>query len=1235
MAKKKLTEDELKWILSIDSTEAQQSARKLDKENKQLASTNKDLKAKMTELVAAGKKDSQEYKNLSAEVEKNNTKLVLNKKKITELEKTLGLTSLTMAQLRKKAKELQYQLDHTAEATSPAEYKKLEKSLLAVKSRMNELRSNGQQTGDALSGSISKATMAVKAFLALKFFSYLKDGVVTVYNVRKEFAKYEAVLRNTFQSSEKAAAAMTMLKKLASDTPYQLQELTEGYIKLVNRGIIPTREELIKMGDVASSQGKSLDQYIEAVLDAMTGEFERLKEFGIKASKENDKIKFSFKGVTSEVKFSEKAITDYLYSLGDLKGVQGSMAIQMEELEGRSSNLSDVLDGLANKIGARLEPTFKSLFSFLSKNAQKLSDVFTPLNESYQEQFDRVVSLETKFPSLISRYEELKAKTTLSKEEHEELNRTISSLANIVPGAISAFDEYGNAIAINTEKVHQFLEAEQNRLKYIHAETIQKAEDDIESAKKLKQKLEKELATGGRYKTDRKTGDMFLLPFTEEEINEKVQLIQECGAKIQGAEETIKRLSGESLREQVENQKQAIQKRAEFNNMTKEQLDAYIKTNKDAADKYVEIAQEIYDHKFKEEKTPDDPKKTKSALELKLKEQENAHQENAHQAELTTLKNTQIQFGQTEQFYNLQRLSADTKFYQERLKLLQDYQKKSSDPKLQADISKEINAAQASLIETQQKRDQEMLSVLKDNRDKRLKLESQSYKTQQIVFEKGLAEKQITQQQYDALMLSLDTTSSESRLKIYQDYQSDIISLELSSGTIKAQAVSMANEEVMTADLAAAQARAAQQKTLQNLVKDFKAEFKLTTVGEDTDLQLKVLEASYNARKEMAQKANMDTLELDQAFERARTNILQEAEDRRNQIRQQYGLLSMQEQHEIELDLLKEQREAGLLDEEEYQQAILDKRIAHLKAYYDYYSQLFSGAISALQEAELANIDAKYDAEIQRAGENSEEVARLEKEKENKKLAVQKKYANVNFAIKVSEIIANTAVSIMQAFAQLGPIAGAIAAAMLTATGAAQIATANAERKKVMAMTVDGSGGTGSGTGARVATGRESGGYVDIVRAQDGKRFDAVLDPDRRGFIDHPTVIVGEGPVGRSKEWVASNDALENPTVRPFINVLDEAQEKGTIRTVDMNQLMRQRLAGFESGGSLGKNQPSVTSAMSVPVQNNTMNMDVDIRRLNELLDKLERNGVQAWLIYSEFEKERKRLEESRNIGSK
>lgn len=388
MAKKKLTEDELKWILSIDSTEAQQSARKLNKENKQLASTNKDLKAKMTELVAAGKKESQEYENLSKEVEKNNTKLVHNKKKITELEKTLGLTSLTMAQLRKKAKDLQYQLDHTAAATSPEEYKKLEQSLQEVKSRMSELRDSGQKTGSTLSGSFSKVTTVVKAFLALKVVGYLKDILNAALDTRKEFARYEAVLRNTFQSQEKAAKSMSMLKKLAQETPYSLQEITEAYIKMVNRGIIPTEQELVKLGDLASSQGKSLDQLIEALLDAQTGEFERLKEFGIKANKENDKVKFSFKGVATEVKFTEKAISDYLYSLGTIEGVQGGMAVQMEELEGKYSNFGDTLDALFNTIGKRIEPTAKKTLTWLSKIVDGLRVALTGLDDLKQDLYN-------------------------------------------------------------------------------------------------------------------------------------------------------------------------------------------------------------------------------------------------------------------------------------------------------------------------------------------------------------------------------------------------------------------------------------------------------------------------------------------------------------------------------------------------------------------------------------------------------------------------------------------------------------------------------------------------------------------------------------------------------------------------------------------------------------------------------------------------------------------------------
>lgn len=1126
---KKLTEDELKWILSVDATDAQQKVRGLTKDNNKLNTTNKELKQRMIDLIATGKKESEEYKNLSKEVERNNESIGKNDAKIKALQGTMGVSALTMSQLRKQAKDLQRQLDNTSQATHPEDYKKLEQNLVAVKNRMSELRTGGEKTGDTLSSSFGKVTTVIKGFLALKVVGYLKDIVSNAIETRKEFAKYEAVLRNTFQSQEKAAKSMAMLKKLAQETPYSLQEITEAYIKMVNRGIIPTEQEIIKLGDLASSQGKSLDQLIEALLDAQTGEFERLKEFGIKANKENDKVKFSFKGVTTEVNFTEKAISDYLYSLGTIEGVQGGMSVQMEELEGKYSNFGDTLDALFNTMGKRIEPTAKKTLTWLSKIVDGLRVALGSLDDLKQDVYNEA-----------------------SQNAYDDTQEQVDVMVN--------------RLVKNGMDKKKALERTIDILRKQSSEELVKAEKEQAA---LEARLMNNLWPSARKNV-------------EQALAQKKAEVQRYKSELTALDDKVKSLTPEKI---VVSDSEIKKQNAAF----------------------------------------------KSSMDLKLQQMDNAHAE-----ELTKLKKNKNETQQTEQFYNLEILHADAKYYSDRLQALNNYQKKTSDPKTLALIAKQQTEAQTALFDIQQKREQEIINALKDNRDKRLKIEAQSYQTQQIAFEKALAEKKISQQQYDALILSAESATAETRLKINQEYQSDVASLELSTGTTKAQAVSDANDAVMAADLDAAKSRAAQQKALQNLVKDFKSEFKLTTVDEDTEAQMKVLEASFQARKEMAEKEHMDTTELDAAYERAKTQLLQQEEDKRNQIRTQYGLLSMQEQYEIEQEQLKQQYDQGLLDEEEYQKAKNQIKANYLKKSYDAYSEMFSGAINALQEAELANIDAKYDAEIQRAGDNSEEVARLEKEKENKKLAVQKKYANVNFAIKVSEIIANTAVAIMQAFGQLGPIGGAIAAAMLTATGAAQIATANAERKKVMSMTVDGAGASGSASGTRVATGREDGGYIDVKRAQDGKSFNAVLDPDKRGFIDRPTVIVGEGPEGRSQEWVASNDALQNPTVIPFINVLNESQEKGDIRTVDMNQLMRRRLAGFESGGSISDSVPSSVPAKEALTPSTSVAGTDAINKLYDLLIKIDREGgLKAYIIYSELQKQQSRLEESRKIGSK
>ena len=179
-----------------------------------------------------------------------------------------------------------------------------------------------------------------------------------------------------------------------------------------------------------------------------------------------------------------------------------------------------------------------------------------------------------------------------------------------------------------------------------------------------------------------------------------------------------------------------------------------------------------------------------------------------------------------------------------------------------------------------------------------------------------------------------------------------------------------------------------------------------------------------------------------------------------------------------------------------------------------------------------------------------------------------------------------------------------------------------------------------AGRGSYVVTGRQDGGFVDVTREEDNKKYIAKFRPNKRGYINQPTVIVGDGPTGKSAEWVASNDALLNPTIAPFIKLLDESQKAGNIRTIDLNHIMRSRMAGFESGGFIERIS---TNSPSQPVSNqlhpygsgmSTQELQL-MKEVRDLLLSLKNNGVKAPIVISEFERKRELLDNSRNIGSK
>lgn len=194
-----------------------------------------------------------------------------------------------------------------------------------------------------VAGTVAKAVGGISALTAA-------ISPVLILNTARSFEKMEASLKTVTGSAQGAANAMGLIQNFATQTPFQISEITDAFIKLKSLGLDPSERALEAYGNTASAMGKSLNQFIEAVADASTNEFERLKEFGIKARQQADTVDFTFQGITTTVKKNADDINEFLIGIGENQ-FAGAMAEQMNTLDGRISNLKDNVDKLFVTLG--------------------------------------------------------------------------------------------------------------------------------------------------------------------------------------------------------------------------------------------------------------------------------------------------------------------------------------------------------------------------------------------------------------------------------------------------------------------------------------------------------------------------------------------------------------------------------------------------------------------------------------------------------------------------------------------------------------------------------------------------------------------------------------------------------------------------------------------------------------------------------------------------------------------
>ena len=1249
MANKHLTEDEIKYTVNVESSNAQKKIHELEQQTKKLRSENKERLQQMIKMEAAGKKETDTYKNLKKQYSETGKEIKNLTSQISEHTSKINVLDMTMVQLKKRQKELQRELDNTSQSLNPEAYDVLEKKLQEVGGRMAELKQNAKSFKEILSSDQVNGVVIGNAITKFADFignqaSKLKDFVAEAAEVGMEMAETSDGVTKAFKDMDQPDL-LDNLRKATKGTVNDVQLMTAA---------VQAKNFRIPLED--------LGKYLQ---------FAQLK-----AQQTGQSVDYMTNSIVTGLGRKSPMILD-------------NLGISAAEISEKTKETGDFMKAVASIVDNQLAEAGDTYISAADKAAQKtaewenaqrrLGEQLLPLKESYDDFFgDTKVGIINLTTWIVEHRKAILtliiAYTTFKVAQIALVNAEKIHLA-LTKGIILAHKAW-NAIMMTGRNMLTLLQAGY----YALTLNMDKAKASMATLNKTFKANVFGLVITAVTLLAMKLWEMKKATDAAAQAQKALNKIKEDALK-QVVEEKLKL---ENLRKVANDETQSLKDRytaiGELNrivpgyNASIDKTTGKYKENKKALDKYIVSLVRFYEiqgakkqiNQLSEQKAKYKVKMEKAKKSLKgAKSAAGFSYTTSYGAVGNTQQDAVSHFQGT-----IDECANSIKNLNDQIKIIEkaygnDIRKnavKETTPPDAPDPDSNNNTHTGKgghTTNTTTAPNPDDIASKKFSSDRQADIDEANRSYQQDVnnWNMALAQKKVSQEKYDLAMGALKTQHTANILAIETSYtqRSQDIDIKDAEKKKSLQDAQLKNQQAAEQEHFDQQVEAenAYQEALAKVMEQGGVKVELT-MEQERDEKLAILSGYYQAALNLAQQNGEDVTTLEKAYADAQAQIQEEYEAKRveklaqdaekqKQARESLGF-DKQSEYDQQLEQLQQALDNQYITQEEYEKKVQQlKRDSYMKQA-QYYTNLFSGAVTALQDSEMANVDAKYDAEIKAAEGNTELQEKLEKKKANEKLKIQKKYADVNFAMQVAQIISNTAVSIMKAYSDLGPIAGSIAAALMGVTGAAQLVVANAERQKVKRMTLSNAGGSSSSSaGARVASGRESGGSIDVEREQDGKRFHAKYDPDKRGFIDKPTVIVGEGPRGKSKEWVASNAAVENPTVAPLLNIIDQAQRAGNIRTFDLGKYLMamqgKALGGYVDADALKKTSGGFSKNLGTysekprEVSGNAYLRNEEA--LTSLLTDLRDNGIRAYVSLSDLDAKQQIRNQARKYATK
>lgn len=1141
---KVIKEEDLRLNIIVNGNDTRQKIGELSRSVEDLNTKNSQLEAQRKKLRAEGKKDSQQYKDLTAQINTNKATIKGYQQQINSLRSSMKVSEMTMGELQQRAKQLNAQLRHAAPGTK--QYAQLSKSLREVNVRMSELKAQTRGVSGVMDKlGLGKLQAVVgKLFVYYQvirgFFKLFSGGIKTI----KDFEQANVNLSTILGVSVSQMAALTKSAlELGRTTEYTASQVTNLQTELAKLGfgqqaILQMQKPILQFATAVGAELPEAAALAGATLRAFDKDASDTDEVLATMAVGCNKSALSFNYLQESMSIVAPVAKTFGFGIKDVVTLLGTLANSGFDASSAATATRNILLNLADANG--------KLAKALGKPVHSL-------------------------PELIDGLQKLDAKGI-------NLSKTLELTDK---RSVAAFNTFLHGVGTMTG-LRDAVENVDGELKRIQEERLETVEGQV----KILQSAWEGLTLSFYNSKGAMRGVVEQLTLMVEGLT---RIINPAGAvenRINGiADKMVEEYdalgtwgfesyvsAGKTVRQrQVDNTKQNWFKRKLGIGYGKAQ-DAY--QSYDEFDQAAAIAQERIAERQKEEAA----RKEREADEKKRQEAQKRQEAAAAAykaldekeiAERTAIKKKYLA-GEiaSEEEYNAQLLQLNINALSRRLK--------SGELKGKERLTAEEQLT--TLLLQQKKQEQDKLDKIEAERIKSLadatERENAEYalRCRKAQGNAQLLEQLAAQHKRNLAKIQLD--------KINTSIQNDDAAYKRERQSLKSQQASELLAFTGTADE--------------------KKKLRKQHLEELAALDAQYATAMSKKLQELLDNGNFEGLSLDDAV------LSDEEKDKLTQklldVKELLASLGveMENLHTGELnavgttDLLGfslddwntlfTNLKDGKVGVQEIAMAM--KAMSNVYATYDKFATAAENKqlkqFKKNNDKKKKDLEQRLDLGLINQEQYNAKSEQLDEEYDAKQEEIQLKQARRQKALSIVDAIINTAVGVTSAL-KLGPIIGPILAAMIGAMGAVQIALITSQP----------------------VAGAEKGGVL-VTRAQDGKKFNASVEPNKRGYVEKPTVITGENGL----EYIIPNEAMQNPTARPIIDVFETVRRQGRLADFDFAEVLPAlyTIPGRATGGSsLGSTTPTDTAGGSLPFVDGVN--DATAKRIISLLEDLNRKA--------------------------